>query len=158
MKIELKNIKVIESMSDETNCYTASLYVDGTKIGEVSNHGHGGCDEFHGDFEAFQKAETWLKENHPEVELWEGHTTPMDMELYCGDIIETWRLTKALKRDLKGKVLFTEPGKPGVQALAWKGTRTIDDRHINAAKKSYPKATILNTLPFDQAMAAYKAA
>lgn len=41
---EVKNVKVIESMSEETLCFEASLYVDGKKVGHASNHGHGGPD------------------------------------------------------------------------------------------------------------------
>lgn len=41
---EVKNVQVIESMSEETLCFEASLYLDGRKIGHASNHGHGGPD------------------------------------------------------------------------------------------------------------------
>jgi hypothetical protein len=44
MKIELRKISFNERMSEETNCYAADLYVDGKKVGEVGNDGHGGCD------------------------------------------------------------------------------------------------------------------
>lgn len=158
MKIELKNIKVVESLSDETNCFTATVYVDGKKIGELSNRGHGGPDDFHGDYDAFNKAEAWLKDNMDPVELWEGHTTPMDMELYCGQLIEDWRLAKSLKADMRGKVLFIEPGKEGIMALRWKGVRKIEDRHIESVRKSHPNATILNTLPIEKALETYRAA
>lgn len=42
MKLELKNIKVSRSLSEETLAYTATLYVDGKRTGRVSNHGMGG--------------------------------------------------------------------------------------------------------------------
>lgn len=158
MKIELKNVKVIESMSEETNCYTASLYVDGKKIGIVSNRGHGGCDNFDGDRDAFQAAQEWLKSNHPEVHLYDDVSVPMDMELFCGEWVENWRMTKALKKDLKSKVLFTTKGKPGVYQLSWKGVRTITERHIEHAKAKNPGATILNTLPIEEALELYKKA
>ena len=41
MKITLKNVKHYESMSEETDCFEASLYVDGKKVGRVSNRGTG---------------------------------------------------------------------------------------------------------------------
>lgn len=43
----LKNYKEIKSMSEETRCFTASIYVAGRKIGEASNHGHGGPNMYH---------------------------------------------------------------------------------------------------------------
>ena len=45
MKLELKNIKYFASGSQETPCYTATVYVDGKKAIYVSNNGHGGCDK-----------------------------------------------------------------------------------------------------------------
>ena len=37
----LKNFKVMAALSEETLCFTASLYRDGKKIGHVGNRGHG---------------------------------------------------------------------------------------------------------------------
>lgn len=42
MKIELKNIKVSEHLSEETNAFTANIYINGTHAGIASNHGTGG--------------------------------------------------------------------------------------------------------------------
>ena len=42
MKIEVKNVKFVEAFSEETYCFTASIRVDGKKVGEASNRGHGG--------------------------------------------------------------------------------------------------------------------
>jgi hypothetical protein len=47
-KIELRAIQTSAFASEETHCYTATLYVDGLKWGSVSNEGHGGADHFHG--------------------------------------------------------------------------------------------------------------
>ncbi len=43
MEISLKNIKHAEFMSHETECFQASVYIDGEKAGIVSNDGHGGA-------------------------------------------------------------------------------------------------------------------
>lgn len=42
MKIEIKKIKHYEKLSEETNCFTASLYIDGKCVAEVKNTGRGG--------------------------------------------------------------------------------------------------------------------
>lgn len=47
MNIELRNVKFISSMSEETNCFTASVYIDGKREGEVGNDGRGGCHRYH---------------------------------------------------------------------------------------------------------------
>ena len=45
-RIRLKNIQTNKDLSQETFCYSASLYFDGVKVGRVSNDGHGGPDHF----------------------------------------------------------------------------------------------------------------
>ena len=44
---ELKNLKIYESMSEETTCFSATLYLDGKKVGELANRGCGGAHEVH---------------------------------------------------------------------------------------------------------------
>ena len=42
MKVELKNVKIAEFLSEETTAFTASVYIDGKRAGSVENHGTGG--------------------------------------------------------------------------------------------------------------------
>lgn len=42
MKLELKNVKIMPRMSEETTCFCATLYVDGKKAADCSNTGKGG--------------------------------------------------------------------------------------------------------------------
>ena len=42
MKLELRNIKVYERMSEETTAFTADIFVDGKKVGHTKNEGIGG--------------------------------------------------------------------------------------------------------------------
>lgn len=41
-KVELKSYKEVKSMSEETVCFQASVYIDGKKVGDVGNDGRGG--------------------------------------------------------------------------------------------------------------------
>jgi hypothetical protein len=43
MKIELKNVKFSESLSEETNAFTADIFVNNVKCGYAKNNGQGGC-------------------------------------------------------------------------------------------------------------------
>jgi hypothetical protein len=65
MKVELKKISFNERMSEETNCFTADLYINGRKVGECKNEGHGGCTDYHGDTKEdnvlIAKAEAYYK-------------------------------------------------------------------------------------------------
>ena len=46
-RLTLKSFKPIASMSQETVCFTANIYLDGKLIGEAANEGHGGCTFVH---------------------------------------------------------------------------------------------------------------
>jgi hypothetical protein len=46
-KITLKNLKVHETLSEETLCFSADLYEDGKLIAHVSNRGCGGSNDVH---------------------------------------------------------------------------------------------------------------
>ncbi len=52
MEIELKSIRFFERMSEETNAFRASLYIDGKPVGEAGNDGKGGP--------------TWYRAAHPD--------------------------------------------------------------------------------------------
>src|SRR6476659_1764412 len=57
-KLELKNVKFYESMSEETNCFQADLFVNGKKVSYVRNEGQGGCT----DYNAYPNMREQLKE------------------------------------------------------------------------------------------------
>tara|TARA_R100001082_G_scaffold7354_1_gene4484 strand:+ start:104 stop:553 length:450 start_codon:yes stop_codon:yes gene_type:complete len=43
VNLQIKNLKVMESLSEETLCFTASIHLDGKKVGDASNRGNGGA-------------------------------------------------------------------------------------------------------------------
>jgi hypothetical protein len=43
MQVELKNVRVVARLSEETRCFTATIHVDGRRVGLVHNRGTGGC-------------------------------------------------------------------------------------------------------------------
>jgi len=71
MKIELKNIKHSPSLSEETEAFTASLYIDGKCVGSVENHGHGGNTDYRAntreDRAIIEQAEAYCKGLPPEI-------------------------------------------------------------------------------------------
>ena len=46
-RVSLKSLKIAKHLSQETLAFTATVYVDGKKIGHAENHGHGGPDELY---------------------------------------------------------------------------------------------------------------
>lgn len=160
MKLELKNIKHSAFASQETNCYEATLYVDGSRFAVVGNEGHGGPDRVYpvagaSNAPAFQEKldeiNTWLAANHPAIDMskYGQESIPCDLELWCGEQVETFLVTKDLKRLLK-KVALVEGGK--VYTLKAEPSDAV----LAKVRAQYPAATILNSLPFDEALALYR--
>ena len=156
MNLELKNIKHTAWASEETNCYQASVYLDGKPLAIVGNDGRGGCDRqnAHPSFkkENFRKSffdimteiddyfKGLPKKKYDDFEL------DMDLELWCGEQVTRWMCAKELKRHLKKGSMI----KDGKDMFIWK-------RHLTSEvlKKHHPKAVILNDMPFDEALTLY---
>ena len=144
MKIEIKNLKINERLSEETLCFSATVYVDGKRAFEACNRGHGGANEYHGDYDAAAAYAATLPPYTSEV-----GSLPYDLDMLIGDLIEAAQLERALKRDLK-RVVFVDNGK----YFLTKADATPD--MIAAVVKRYPTATILNTMPLADAVALCK--
>ena len=46
MKLSVKKVKLNETLSEETPCFSADLYDNGVFISGVTNRGHGGSNDF----------------------------------------------------------------------------------------------------------------
>ena len=170
MKLELKNIKHTSWASEETHCYQASLYVDGKPVAIVSNDGRGGADRDyrHPTFKEESEASgvqpyafgyrAKMAEVHeyfdglpPSPFSYEGadgvmihDSLPQTLEFWCCDQVNDWLSARELKSKLKKEFLFQFADKVGVFA------------HKTRPSRAH-KATILNDLPFDEALAIWKA-
>lgn len=47
MKITLSSVMIHPDMSEETDCFSATILVDGTEVGTVKNDGQGGPHRYH---------------------------------------------------------------------------------------------------------------
>lgn len=99
MKIELKNIKHYASMSEETNCYEAVLYIDGKAVASVCNRGTGGetnivpTPQGRAMVLEAQKYCTTL----PPYKSGE-FSIDMNLEMLCDDLLDAWLRQKETKR------------------------------------------------------------
>ena len=151
MKLELKNIKHTQWASEETHCYQASLYVNGKPVAIVSNDGHGGCDrdydhpKFKGDYRATMKAVHAYFKTLPKTDPCEWMPDGMEQQLeyWCADQVNDFLVSRELKKKLKSGFLFQFADKVGVF-----GHKTRPSRA--------QKATILNDIPFADALAIWK--
>lgn len=82
MKIELKNIKVYERMSEETTAFNADIWVNGVKIGYAENRGCGGATSYHSytieQISVIKAAEAFC-EKMPKTEK---YNLPMNLEMF----------------------------------------------------------------------------
>jgi hypothetical protein len=131
MKIELKNIKFSEAMSEETNAFVADVYVNGKNVAYAKNDGHGGCTFYHayeGKRELLEQAEQFCL-GLPPIKAY-GMELKMNLEFKIDMLLEDWlkekdqkRLNNKLEKDcLKGICVKTDNGYSLIQ---WKG-HTID--------------------------------
>jgi hypothetical protein len=66
--VSVKNYRRVPSLSEETEAFSATIYLDGRRAGRVTNRGTGGCNHYEFDspakrdaFEAYARA--WAEEN-----------------------------------------------------------------------------------------------
>lgn len=168
MKFELKNIQHAVFASEETNCYSAVLYIDGVPSVEVSNDGHGGSDMQHQHKKSrytIEQINTHILATLGMIETdIDNHKEPgkkfsykSDLETVCADLFEEWLNKKELKKFLKSKLLFVEPGKADqVMASSYKGVRSLTPRHLERFQRENPKVKFLNTMPFEDAYKIYE--
>jgi len=158
MQFALKNIKHSEFASEETNCYEATLYIDGKRTATVKNDGNGGADyvwacgegaALKANYKRIAEAGAWLKTQPNEPCEWDEDGLGQDLELICGNLLTTWLIDRDIKRALKRRVCFTKPGQSGIYELKASYKPTAKNLADYAAAK--PEFTILNLLPFDEA-------
>jgi hypothetical protein len=151
MKIQLTNVKHAKFMSQETECFSATIVIDGKICGQVSNEGHGGGNIYHPwsvstTLNDHAKTLPKMKTNYGELE--------MDADLVIGDLFTKWQLEKELKRTLKTRILFVRDGK-----LLQTNKGTSQD--IEAEIKNPQLVTrlraekVLNQLSFDEALSIF---
>jgi hypothetical protein len=104
MEVTLKNLKVHKDMSEETLCFSASIYIDGKKSGRVSNRGHGGPHMIHFDDPVVaQRFTAWA----------DAQDLPFDFEKDCqiiDNILNKMEEEKQYKTWCRSKICFRLKG------------------------------------------------
>ena len=160
MNLEMKNIKHFASGSEETYCYTATVYLDGKPFSLVSNDGHGGCDrdyshdKFKGDYrETMKKVDDYFK-SLPNTDPCEYFPEGIEQtfERWCHDQVCTYLYRRDLKKALKKAKVVKRKNDEGKMSLYDYGINVLSD----AIKHRWPEAIILNDLPEDEALAIWR--
>lgn len=165
MKFTIKNLKHSEWASEETNCFSATLYADGKPVCHVSNDGRGGSDHY----SPMPKAESnglkfWERIAELEAEAakttytcpYFGEETPHSLETIVGELVEAELLRRSMKSALGKAALFTIPGEKGVYQVKYKGRKKPDAALFKHVREKNPGATVLNELPEAEALAVFR--
>lgn len=151
MKIEIRNVKYAKFASQETECFEATVLIDGSVVGKVSNEGHGGNNMYYPHdietrLDVYAKTLPPCKTEYGDLE--------MSSDLIIGELFTQWLLAKDLKNTLKSKILFLRDGKLlQVKKIVGEQVETNVDKYKVALKTE----TILNALSFDEALSIFVA-
>jgi hypothetical protein len=108
-KITLTKLKINRALSEETECFSATICLDGKPIGTCGNRGHGSDNEyFWTDREAGKRLREYAQ-SLPDSE-YEGMTLPMDLDILIGDIMEEIEVEKQHRRWCKTKLVYRLKG------------------------------------------------
>ena len=154
MRLELKAIKYAKFMSQETPCYEGKIYVDGKFFATAINEGQGGPDalernfKYKGDWNATFKEIKAFFARLPKLDS-EYFPDGMEqtLEIWCGKQLDRQLAKRDLYRLFKTKILYTRNGGLTMYTTGFDNNARIKVRE--------PSATILNDLPFEEALAIY---
>jgi len=163
MDISLKNVEYSPRNSQETMCFYAEIFIDGKPAMTARNDGRGGM-SFH---DPHPKNPQFYAEAEKMLLDWGKTLPPMkaagrefpydDLDMISTKLVSDHLAAKELTKMIRSKVVMVEAG----QVFTLKpvaGRSPSDAAVLEAAKRSYPNATILNSLPFDEAVKQYIAA
>lgn len=136
MKFALKSLKVHKDLSEETQCYSATLLIDDRPAFACSNRGHGGCDDIRPiGTHKIADVETYLRNNTPAgVTLYE-FSSPI--ECLVSRLIEVEDASKLLKSRLRTSFVFIENDE--VHLVKPARGRKFDETWANAIAEKYPE-------------------
>lgn len=112
MKIELRNVKHAKFASQETDCFQASVYINGKRMGTVCNEGRGGPNGYHPT--ALFEALTGYAKTLPKVLTeYDDPTDPskkwefeLDADCVIDDALKRWQYRDLMMRAMRDRVVF----------------------------------------------------
>ncbi len=167
-RVTLKNVKHAKFASEETECFEATVYFDGKRVGTCGNDGHGGCNRWSFDRRSdtggklYEELAAYAASLPPEpYDLGEGRTGSIqpDADSLVDTALADWLTERDLKRLLSDKVVF-------IEGNVLKSTKKVGPATVyrwlheqrEAALKAWGTTAdkVLNLMDFQSAMKAYK--
>lgn len=162
--VELKRVSVNHRLSEETNCFVADIWIDGKKVGDVRNDGHGGCNMYTnwevqrrlGDLaRTLPPVTTNFHDPHDPSRMF---TFQPDADHIIGELIDRHIAKTDLKRLMKTRIIFTKSDRRGIfqsdKRTPEQIQRIISDPQLTRQmRERIPNADrFLNMLPFEEAV------
>lgn len=135
MNIQLKNIKINLTFSEETIMFAADIFIDGKKAGYAKNDGHGGCTYYHayvGCKDLIEKAEIYCL-SFPKVDK-DGNINEQSLEDLIDELLYDFYNKKEKEKFNKKKLKAMENGlifadkdnDKSFTAITWKNLKIAD--------------------------------
>lgn len=129
MNITLKNLKIAKFLSQETTAFSATVYVDGKRVGTASNSGHGASNFYRFDDPKLEaKLEAWAA-TLPKMQVYDTELS-MDLDLVIDGIIQKMEYDKQVARSCKKKTLFLLEGDD--PEAGWRTVKAPYDARVQA--------------------------
>ena len=149
-KYEIKALKIVKQMSEETMCFTCDLYVDGKKFAHVSNTGKGGCHKVM-PYPPYKWPDVEKLEAEMEADKFLVQSQYEKFESAVDRLIELQEIEKQFTKLMKTKVCMIADG--DVRTTGYKDKKLpVDQSLIDRVKKANPSVTILNELSIEDAV------
>lgn len=167
-RIAIKNVSFNERLSEETHCFSATVYLDGKRLCIASNRGHGGCTDFDPvqgkSYEDIKAVEEWLKGLEPmpvaddapewEKELYADGYKP-DLEAVIAELVNDWLYQKDAKRiQKKLTVVCIHEGKPAM--MSYKISGTTENVAKYRSELEAKGEIVVNGLPIEEVVLAIR--
>jgi hypothetical protein len=142
-KVELKNVKYFPSMSEETPCFQAAVYIDGERIGEASNRGFGGMTDVrpHG-----------AEQDVDKIAKARGLKGADDL---IDNLFAAWEIKTELTKLLKKRVVFINADGEVAMTKPYPAATLAEILKRPNLKALLNTTTVFNLLTFDEALKVY---
>lgn len=159
MKIELRNVKHHQDLSDETNCFRADIWVDGRKAGYAENEGRGGATWIYPETlrDRLQVHAATLPDVTTTIMV-EGKpfTYRPDAETVIDTLVSEWIFAKDFQRRITRRIVFVKGGKLMETKELDRASRAAYLEDPERLKARMGAECVLNVMPREEAYGIYK--
>tara|TARA_B100001094_G_C17602736_1_gene517394 strand:- start:45 stop:554 length:510 start_codon:yes stop_codon:yes gene_type:complete len=159
-KIEIKSLKVYESMSEETNCFNCFIYIDGKKAIYVKNQGQGGDNDYDVSFKYLEQVNKFIYNSFPnikkEIDKEDYLQEDFSLELFIDKAINEYfnkKLLKSFERRRKNEFIIVHDLLDSGEYTYWSLKKLSYDKikdYVLRNNTKYPNPIIINELSLQE--------